>query len=30
MGRPEYPKDIREFRRRFSTLRACLDYLTQS
>ena len=30
MGRPEYPKDIREFRLRFSTLRACLDYLTQS
>ncbi len=30
MGRLEYPKDIREFRRRFSTLRACRDYLTQS
>ena len=30
MGRPEYPKDIREFRQRFSTPQACLEYLTQS
>ena len=30
MGRPEYPKDMRDFRRRFSTPQACLEYLTQS
>lgn len=29
MGRPEYPKDIREFRRRFSTPEACREYLVQ-
>ena len=29
MGRPEYPKDMREFRRRFSTLEACREYLVQ-
>jgi hypothetical protein len=30
MGRPEYPKDMREFRRRFSTPQVYLEYLTQS
>jgi len=30
MGRPEFPKDMREFRQRFSTPQACLEYLTQS
>lgn len=29
MGRPEYPKDMREFRRRFSTPEACREYLVQ-
>lgn len=27
MGRPEYPKDMREFRRKFSSDAACLEYL---
>lgn len=30
MGRPEFPKDMREFRQRVSTPQACLEYLTQS
>lgn len=30
MPRPEYPKDMREFRRRFTTPQACLEYLVQS
>jgi hypothetical protein len=30
MGRPEYPKDMREFRQRFTTPQACLEYLVQS
>ena len=30
MGRPEFPKDMREFRQRFSTPQACLEYLAQS
>lgn len=30
MGRPEYPKNMRDFRRRFSTPQACLEDLTQS
>ncbi len=30
MGRPEYPKDMREFRQRFATPQACLEYLVQS
>jgi transposase-like protein len=29
MPRPDYPKDIREFRRKFSTDKACLDYLSE-
>lgn len=27
MGRPEYPKDLREFRRKYSNDAACLEYL---
>lgn len=27
MGRPEYPKDMREFRQKFSNEAACLEYL---
>lgn len=30
MGRPEYPKDMREFCQRFFTPRACLEYLVRS
>lgn len=30
MGRPGYPKTMREFRDQFSTREACLDYLIQS
>ncbi len=30
MGRPEYPKDLREFRQRFTTPQSCLEYLVQS
>ena len=29
MARPEYPKDLREFRRRFATDDACVEYLIQ-
>jgi transposase-like protein len=29
MGQPGYPKDMREFRRRFSSPEACFDYLIQ-
>ena len=29
MGRPEYPKDMKEFRRKFSTVLACMEYLSQ-
>ena len=27
MGRPEYPKDMREFREKFTTQEACVEYL---
>ena len=27
MGRPEYPRDIREFRQKFATQEACTEYL---
>ncbi len=30
MGRPQYPKDMREFRQRFTSRQACLEYLVQS
>lgn len=30
MGRPEYPKDMREFRRKFASDEACREYLVQS
>lgn len=30
MGRPKYPKDMREFRQRFTSRQACLEYLVQS
>ena len=30
MGRPEFPKTLREFRRQFSSDAACQDYLAQS
>ena len=30
MGRPGYPKDMREFRQRVSSPQACLEYLAQS
>jgi transposase-like protein len=29
MARPEYPKDMREFRRKFATEAACIEYLIQ-
>src|SRR3989338_6910022 len=29
MGRPDYPKDMRDFRKRFSSDIACLEYLVQ-
>lgn len=29
MPRPEYPKNMRDFRQRFSTEKACVDYLIQ-
>ena len=29
MGRPGYPRDLREFRRQFSTNEACLEYLVR-
>jgi len=29
VGRPGYPQNIREFRKKFSTATACLDYLAQ-
>ena len=30
MGRPAYPKTMREFRDQFSSREACLDYLVRS
>lgn len=30
MGRPEYPKTLKEFRQKFSTDQSCLEYLAQS
>jgi len=30
VGRPDYPQDMREFRRKFSSDQACLEYLSQS
>jgi hypothetical protein len=30
MGRPDYPKTMREFREQFSSRQACLEYLVES